>query len=484
MKTRKIWYICLISLIITLPILKADADDVNPLPYMGQEPPGFEPKVFAPDFISLENRLDEYITFSPDGNECYFGTNNANWSLSKLYETHMENGTWTEPIRATATQGWGFNAIFPPTDAQRLYFVDERSPMPQNLDIFRVERNHGQWGEAIRLPAPINSSGTDWHPSFTTDGTMYFGSTRIDGAVYRVRPGQEHNPVVERVGIPCKAYEPAIAYDESFVIFHGDENIGYGNTDAFISFRNEDDTWTSARNLGPSINTEGFEYGFSLSPDGQYLFFARRDRWLNPRTSDIYWVDIHAVVPDSNGSIQNLNSEQCFSSIKCAINYANDGDTIVMSPGVYKESIDLTGKTVSLQSVDPNDPSYIGGTIIQGSADSPVITLQENSAACEIAGLTIRAGSIGIKGTATNAIIRNCRIMDNTNHGLELSRASEPQLLNCLITANGQTGITMLAGSGRNNNCKPNIENCIIVDNGQANIVGGEPVIIDSIVSQ
>ncbi|MGD8787179.1 MAG: hypothetical protein PVJ60_07130, partial [Phycisphaerales bacterium] len=71
---------------------------------------------------------------------------------------------------------------------------------------------------------------------------------------------------------------------------------------------------------------------------------------------------------------------------------------------------------------------------------------------------------------------------DNTNHGLELSQASSPSLQHCLITSNGQTGITMLADSGRNNNCKPNIENCIIVDNGQANIVGGEPIIVDSII--
>jgi hypothetical protein len=451
---------------------------------MGQEPPGFEPEVFAPGFISREDRLDEYITFSPDGNECYFGTNNANWSLSKLYETHMENGTWTEPILATATQGWGFNAIFPTTDAQRLYFVDGRAPMPQNLDIFRVERNHGQWGEAIRLPAPINSTGTDWHPSFTTDGTMYFGSTRIGGAVYRVRPGQEHNPVVERVSLPCRAYEPTIAYDESFVIFHGDENIGYGNTDAFISFRNEDDTWTSARNLGPYINTEGFEYGFSLSQDGQYLFFARRDRLLNPRTSDIYWVDIHAVVPDPNGSIQNLNSEQRFSSIQCAINYANHGDIIQIEHGTYRENITID-KDLILQSVDPNDPYCIGSTIIQGSNDSSVVTLQENPAACEIAGLTIRAGSIGITSIATDATIRNCRIMDNTTHGLELSRGSSPNLQHCLITSNGQTGITMIAGPGRGNPiCEPMIENCVIVQNGSASIVGGEPIIVDSIVSQ
>ncbi|MGD8787239.1 MAG: right-handed parallel beta-helix repeat-containing protein, partial [Phycisphaerales bacterium] len=236
---------------------------------------------------------------------------------------------------------------------------------------------------------------------------------------------------------------------------------------------------TAPRNLGPAINTSNGESAAFISPDHKYLFFTRD----SSNDSDIYWVSLKAVLPDPNGPIQNLNSVQRFSSIQSAVNYANDGDTIVINPGVYQESIVLTNKSVLLQSVDPNDPTCIGGTIIQGSADSPIITLQENPAACEIAGLTIRAGSIGIKGTGTNATIRNCRIMDNTTHGLELSQASSPNLQHCLITSNGQTGITMLAGPGRSK-CKPNIENCIIVYNGQSDIVGGEPTIIDSIVSQ
>jgi hypothetical protein len=231
------------------------------------------------------------------------------------------------------------------------------------------------------------------------------------------------------------------------------------------------------------VNTAGIEDGGFVTDDGKYFLFCRREAYTTNVQTDIYWMDSRAVLPDPNGPIENLDTGQCFGSIQCAINYADEGDTIVISPGVYNESIDLTGKMVFLQSVDPNDSSYIGGTIIQGSPDSPVVTLRENPETCEIAGLTIRAGLIGIAGSATNATIRNCRIMDNTTDGMELSQGSSLNLQHCLITSNGQTGITMNAGPGRST-CKPVIENCIIVDNGQADIVGGEPVIIDSIVSQ
>ena len=53
----------------------------------------------------------------------------------------------------------------------------------------------------------------------------------------------------------------------------------------------------------------------------------------------------------------------------------------------------------------------------------------------------------------------------------------------CLITANGQTGIAMHELGGRRIvYCEPVINNCIIVDNNEGSIVGGQPVIIDSII--
>ena len=233
-------------------------------------------------------------------------------------------------------------------------------------------------------------------------------------------------------------------------------------------------------NLGPTVNTEIEQWDPKISPDGKYLFYIHRSGWTSDSdTSDIYWVDVRA-----NGPIRNLTTGQWFGSIQCAIDYSSSGDTLVIQPGVYEESIDLSGKDLVLQSVDPNDPFYIGGTIIQGWTDSPVVSMRNNTEACRLAGLTLRAGSLGIQGTTANATIRNCRILDNVTHGMELFEKSSPTLNHCLITANGQTGITMHEMEGRSiQHCKPLIEDCVIVQNVQANIAGGEPVIINSITT-
>ncbi|MGD8785965.1 MAG: right-handed parallel beta-helix repeat-containing protein [Phycisphaerales bacterium] len=457
-------------------------------PYLGQTPPGLKPEIFAPGVICRENRYEQYITFTPDGNEVYFGVTNAAWNVCHVWHARQVQGRWTTPARTRFVGNEDAWCLRMALQGERFYFMSARPSYPPS-NIWMCERSTNGWSAPQKLGPPINTHHDEWGFMVLPDQSMYFSS---------MRPGGKgvgdiwYSPYVDgRYGPPQNVEvlnwsngddDPFLPNDQSFLIMNSfGRSDGYGQGDIYISFPDEQTQWTVPRNLGPVINTSGDEFSFSLSPDEKFGFFTRR----TGSDSNIYWIDARAILPDPNGPIKNINSEQRFSSIQCAINYADDGDTIVMNPGIYNESIDITDKKVLLQSVDPNDSFYIGGTIIQGSADSPVVTLRYNSEACEIAGLTIRSGLTGITGTATDVTIRNCRIMDNITHGLELARRSEPHLLNCLITGNGQTGITNLANPGRSSSlCAPLIENCVIVQNGSENIVGGEPVIIDSVVSQ
>ena len=60
-------------------------------------------------------------------------------------------------------------------------------------------------------------------------------------------------------------------------------------------FRNKKNEWTSPKNMGPSINTQGWEMAPSLSPDGKYLFFTRRKDFQTLEPSKIFWVDIRII---------------------------------------------------------------------------------------------------------------------------------------------------------------------------------------------
>ena len=99
MKARKINMISWMILLSSLPSLAAD-NALAP-PYMGQEPPGLTPKVFAPGLLSIPNRIENDICLSQDGRECYFTSRTAGWTVYEIMVTRYENGQWTTPVRAS-----------------------------------------------------------------------------------------------------------------------------------------------------------------------------------------------------------------------------------------------------------------------------------------------------------------------------------------------------------------------------------------------
>jgi len=85
---------------------------------------------------------------------------------------------------------------------------------------------------------------------------------------------------------------PFIAPDESYLIWDGEREGGYGDSDLYISFRQKDDSWGAAINMGDKINTEREDAFGSVTPDGKCFFFHSV---ISPGNSDIYWVDAQII---------------------------------------------------------------------------------------------------------------------------------------------------------------------------------------------
>ena len=68
-----------------------------------------------------------------------------------------------------------------------------------------------------------------------------------------------------------------IAPDQSYLIFLSNRPGGLGQADLYISFRSGE-SWSTPRNLGPSINRVGGNGAFTpfVSADGRTLYFADR----------------------------------------------------------------------------------------------------------------------------------------------------------------------------------------------------------------
>jgi len=80
---------------------------------------------------------------------------------------------------------------------------------------------------------------------------------------------------------------PFIAPDESYIIWDGRRESGFGHSDLYISFRQTNGSWGPAINMGEKINSEGWDAAASVTPDGKYIFFHRLNKSGN---ANIYWV--------------------------------------------------------------------------------------------------------------------------------------------------------------------------------------------------
>ncbi len=444
--------------------------------YFGQTPPGSTPTLFAPGIITLPGISVIRVSFSPDGNECFFTKSSLNNSTPwRIYYSQCIEGVWTTPELAPFPQEGNFvGQPFFAADGNQLYFT-------ANGKIYVTERNTG-WTQPQPLPEPINvGNGNAVYYSETNDGTAYFASNRpgtygeLD--LWRTRPSSDPSLSVENLGNAFNTsdfdYDPLVNPSGHYLLFARAGSI-------FVSYSDGNGGWQTPINMNALL--PGYRHGYadgpSLSPDEKYLFW----RCISGSQHDIYWAENPIPRPDPNGVVMNLRTFERFKSIQATLVYAQSGDTIEIQSGIYRESLVLD-RDVTLKSLDPNDPYYIGGTIIQGDPNEPVLTLSHNSDACRLAGLTIRTGSIGIQGTDTQATLYHCRIMDNQSHGIELFDQSHPHLVHCLITANGGDGIMMNpTGTRTKHHCQPTLEDCVIVDNCESSLAGGEPFIINSII--
>jgi len=286
--------------------------------YLGQMPPGDIPELFAPGIISTAMYTRD-ITMTPDGNEIYFCISAFRYNL--IFYTKQVNGKWTEPEVAPFITDYKYMFYEPhiTMNGKKLMFL---SNMPKeeggekNEDIWVVDRNKENWSKPYNLGAPINSEGSEFYPSTTRDGTLYFTKaekgSRINH-IYRSKlvhgKYQEPEKLGPEVNCGTNRYNAYIDPDERFIIVPatGMED-GFGGTDYYIVFRDKSDSWSKPINLGEKINSvRGAEWSTYLSPDGKYFFFMTsktafidkipsyrkfKELFNKPQNgnSDIYWV--------------------------------------------------------------------------------------------------------------------------------------------------------------------------------------------------
>jgi Tol biopolymer transport system component len=298
-------------------------------PYLGQTPPGMTPEIFAPGIVSTGLNTRD-IAITPDGREIYFCVNVAGFTFSTIRVTRERNGAWSRPevLEHMEDPAWWNIEPCISADGKKFFFMSNRPDKSKqetkgDEDIWVMDRTGDAWGEPYNLGLPVNSDSPEFYPSLTRDNTLYFTRREESGIEHifrsRLRDGryQEPQKLPDQVNSGRTRFNAFIAADESYIIVpvYGRKD-SLGATDYYIAFRNPDDSWTEAVNMGEKINTAGGdEYSASVSPDGKYLFFMgsrapAREQWPAKLSAaflhglhaepgrdntSVYWVDARVI---------------------------------------------------------------------------------------------------------------------------------------------------------------------------------------------
>lgn len=249
------------------------------------------------------------------------------------------------------------------------------------------------------------------------DGGTLLHSTRIGGAAN----DNASRVVLDRRGQIVVA---GVSFSRDFpVTADALQSTGRGNSDSVICRLNPSlteiqyatllggDRQDVCMGLGVDDRNHVTIAGFTNSSDYPTTPGALARGYLGPSnppawTGDAFVARLAFDVVVADGPIHNISLDRRYRRIQHAILDAESGDCIHIAPGLYREALELTGKDLSLRSEDPNNPIVVGATVINGRPNAPVLALGDNSKACEIAGLTLRAGRVGVLGSVTNATFR------------------------------------------------------------------------------
>lgn len=162
-------------------------------------------------------------------------------------------------------------------------------------DLYFSEKENGQW-QAGQSIIGVNSNGNEGAQTMTTDGRMlvFTACDRRDGLgscdLYVSYKQDDYwgRPINLGRQINSAAWDaqPALSANGRYLFFASTRN-GKNKSDLFVSYNLGSGRWSEPQNLGKVVNTPGDEKGPFFHPDGRTLYFVS-DGHLGLGRSDLF----------------------------------------------------------------------------------------------------------------------------------------------------------------------------------------------------
>ncbi len=247
---------------------------------------------------------DASPAFSPDGNTVVFARGSG--AARRLFAAHRHDGVWSAARHVAFSDRWMDLEPAMAPDGHYLVFISNRpahgtgKPLDgawggqawpgRGGNLWRVDRVGDGWGTPVRLPDNVNASSTTFSPAVANDGSVYFmRANPADGSFRLYVSRREHGRYQDAValalgtGAGCSDFDPAVAPDQSFLVFSSDRPPAPANgNDLFIAFARPGG-WSTPVDLGLAGNEA------RLGADRTMLYYTAPDHRLH-RVSLAPWL--------------------------------------------------------------------------------------------------------------------------------------------------------------------------------------------------
>jgi len=173
---------------------------------------------------------------------------------------------------------------------------EDKARLILSSSVFAIEAlNNPVPFDPINLGGAINTEQSEYYPCLTADGnTLLFTRLLKDSQAYNGRQEDffvatktddkwtNAVPIAE-INTPLNEGAPSLSPDGQVIIFTACEDItgawggtreGMGSCDLFYAYK-RGNMWVEPKNMGPVINSYGWESQPSFSADGRTLYFVR-----------------------------------------------------------------------------------------------------------------------------------------------------------------------------------------------------------------